>query len=453
MPDRNGGVTVVVVPPPTANGPLHLGHLCGPYLAADMAARAARQRGERVLALGGVDVHQNYVLTRAENDGIDVDKLIDEYRRRIADAYSMARIDTDAAVDPQDRRHQRELAGILNELVADGTFALAQLTLHGCADCGRTMHHSYVVGRCSRCGSGANGGSCEGCGAFTSAQDLLDSRCDRCGGAPRPFSATVPVLRMEDFRDQLIATWMRAELSSRARELVAGYLADGLPQIPLAYPTNWGVAGVGPLAGLRLDVYLEVGLSTFHCVARALDPTATTLTGDRRAWADVDELWHFNGIDNAFYFALFWPALYLALGATPEQLAGTVANEFFTLDGSKFSTSRDHAIWVDEFLATEQAEAVRLFLAWERPGDYSSDFTKAAYETFRGRVRPLLSGTSSSKPDGELVQRELARGEQALRPRSFDPALAVRCLLNALSAGADSSQARALRTALTGSEG
>jgi methionyl-tRNA synthetase len=443
----------MVIPPPTANGPLHLGHLSGPYLAADVAARAARRRGERVLALGGVDVHQNYVLTQAENAGIDVDKMIDEYRRRISDAYTMARITADMSVDPQDRKHQQQIAGILTELVSDGAFPLADVTLHACADCGRTLHHSYVAGRCNRCGSGASGGSCEACGGFTSAQDLLDARCDRCGGAPRPFSATVPVLRMEDYRDQLITTWTRAQLSSRARELVAGYLADGLPQIPLAYPTDWGVPGVGPLTGLRLDVYLEVGLSTFHGVARALDPAASTLTDDRRAWTDVNELWHFNGIDNAFYFALLWPALYLALGATPAQLAGTVVNEFFTLDGSKFSTSRDHAIWVDEFLTTEDPELVRLFLAWERPQDHTSDFTLAAYEAFCDWVRPLLSGEAASARDAELAHRELIRGEHALHPRSFNPPLAVRCLFNALSAGSDSDRVHALRRALAGNEG
>jgi methionyl-tRNA synthetase len=438
VPDQK--LTVMIVPPPTANGPLHIGHLSGPYLAADVAARAARMRGERVLALGGVDVHQNYVLTMAENRGIEVDKLIDDYRQRITDAYTLAAIRTDADVDPQDPAHQRAIGRLVSELVAAGTFPMKELTLSRCADCARTLHHSYVAGTCQRCGSAASGGSCEGCGGFTSAQNLLDPVCDRCGGNPVPFTASVPVLRTEDFREQLLQVWTRATLSPRARDLIAGYLADGLPEIPLAYPTNWGVE----YGGLRLDVYLEVGLSTFHRVARFVDPSAADLAADRAAWRTVEELWHFNGIDNAFYFAVMWPAIYLAAGARPEQLAGTVVNEFFTLDGAKFSTSRNHAIWVDEFLAAEDPELVRLFLAWERPGSASSDFTMAAYERFREWMRPLLAGGTG---DGSEAVSEIMRGEQALRPRSFDPALAVRCLATALAAGAD---ARGLRAALGG---
>jgi methionyl-tRNA synthetase len=440
--------TVYVVPPPTTNGPLHLGHLSGPYLASDIAARAGRERGERVLELGGVDVHQNYVLTRAQNEGVEVEKLIADYRRRIAAAYELAGIEPDASVDPQDPEHQRLVASLVNDLVADGTLVMARTTLHACSDCGRTLHHSYVVGTCSRCGSGASGGSCEGCGGFTSAQDLLDPRCDRCGGSPRPFTATVPVLRLEDFRQRLVEVWLGAHLGPRVRELVTCYLAGPLPDVPVAYPTDWGCEGRGPLGGLRVDVYVEVALSTALTVARTLDHGVVRLADVRRAWRRVRQLWHFNGIDNAFYFALLFPAVYLASGATPGQLPGTVVNEFYTLDGEKFSTSRDHAIWTDDLLATEDAELVRLFLAWSRPAPASTDFTVAGFEAFKTWARPVLADARTPSPDG-IAMGEVQRGERALRPESFDPSLAVRCLLNALAAGGVD-RARPLRRALSG---
>jgi methionyl-tRNA synthetase len=445
--------TVYVVPPPTSNGPLHLGHLSGPYLASDIAARAGRQRGERVLELGGVDVHQNYVLTRAQNEGLDVDAMVSDYRGRIADAYRLAGIRPDASVDPQDLEHQRLVAGLVEDLVVDGTLRMADRTLHACSDCGRTLHHSYVVGTCSRCGSRASGGSCEGCGGFTSAQDLLDPRCDRCGGDPRAFLATIPVLRLEEFRDQLVAVLLGAQLGPRARALVTGYLAGPLPEVAVAYPTDWGCRGSGLLDGLRVDVYVEVVLGTVLTVARTLDPEARGLDDLRRSWHGVEELWHFNGIDNAFYFALLWPVLYLACGATPDQLPGTVDNEFYTLDGEKFSTSRDHAIWTDDLLASgeaDHAELVRLFLAWSRPAPAPTDFTLASFEAFTTWARPLLAGHHGTVPDG-LSAAEVERGQQALHPRSFDPSLAVRCLFTALATGGDH-RAVALRRALGGGE-
>ena len=90
MADPRTGLTVMVIPPPTVNGPLHLGHLSGPFLAADTAARAARLRGERVIALGGVDVHQKRVLARAENDGVPVEEMVGSFRRRIEDVRRAA---------------------------------------------------------------------------------------------------------------------------------------------------------------------------------------------------------------------------------------------------------------------------------------------------------------------------------------------------------------------------
>src|SRR4029453_18435331 len=86
MTEQSTGVTVIVIPQPTCNGPLHIGHLSGPYLAADIASRAARARGDRVLTLAGIDVHPNYVLTKAESLGVDVDEMVAGYRAQILDA-------------------------------------------------------------------------------------------------------------------------------------------------------------------------------------------------------------------------------------------------------------------------------------------------------------------------------------------------------------------------------
>lgn len=435
MPESSG-VTVITVPPPTVNGPLHVGHLSGPYLASDIAARAAKARGEDVLVVAGVDVGQNFIPTMAELRGLDVDEMMATYRGQILDAYRLGGIAYDTFIEPQEPAYDRAIAGLVDDLMASGALPLREVTLHACTDCGRTLHHSYVVGTCRVCGAGASGGSCEGCGGFTSAQNLHHVSCDRCGGRPRPFTATVPVLDLEAYRDQLIETWLRSELPRRVRDLLARYLEDGLPEVPVAYPTDWGVRSAGPLGGMRVDVYTEVGLAWLHGVARALDPAADGLAGCRAAWGGVGELWQFHGIDNAFYFAAFWPALFAAAGLDPVPLGGLVVNEFYTLDGKKFSTSRDHAIWAHEFLATEDPAVVRLYLAWDRPDRMASDFTMESYTAFRDRVQPLLSGTAAGRPPAPpLVAAERQRGERALDLVGFDAALAARSLIAVLEAG------------------
>ncbi|HEY0639711.1 MAG TPA: class I tRNA ligase family protein [Pseudonocardiaceae bacterium] len=438
----SGGVTVIVIPQPTVNGPLHIGHLSGPYLAADIASRAARARGERVLTLAGVDVHPNYVLTKAENLGADVDELVARYRSQIMSAFEGARIGYDAFLDPQDEKYRRAVAGMLRELVENGTVPMREMTLHQCSDCERTLHHSYVVGKCAVCGTGANGTSCEGCGGFTSAQLLVDPSCARCGGSPRPMVVTVPVLPLEDYRERLTTEWMQGEWPDRVRAVLQQYQNAPLPDMPLAYPTNWGIPCDGPLEGMRVDFPTELGFSYLYGPANALRPEASTLAERVDAWSEIDGVWHFNGMDNIFYFAVLYPAILAACGVPRATAKGAVMNELYLLEGAKFSTSRNHALWADEFLAAEDPEVTRLYLSWDRPDRYESDFTDQSYRAFAEFVRPLLDATADRPAEvppmipAALATAEVARADHALRLSGFDAALSMRALLGALTTGA-----------------
>jgi len=437
MTEAGGGATVIVIPQPTLNGPLHVGHLSGPFLAADIAARAARGRGERVFTLAGVDVHPNFVMSKAENRGVEVHEMVADYRSQIKVAFALARIGCDTFLDPEQPDFEQAINLMLNQMLEAGSLEMREMVLHQCADCGRTLHHAYVVGKCPSCGSGANGLSCEPCGGFTSASTLVQPSCARCGGDPVPMVATVPVLRLENHRDQLIAEWTRAELPPRVRSVVAGYLTSPLPDYPVAYPTDWGIEGTGALSGLRIDFPAELGLSYLYGPAHALDPAADGLAGWVDAWQQhFNGLWHFNGIDNAFYFAVLYPAVFAAAGVPEPTMRGATVNELFLLEGLKFSSSRNHALWANEFLAAEDPELVRLFLSWHRPDRYETNFTDEAFRAFSGYVRPLLDGCSAGAGlPAALAAGELERAEQSLRLASLDPAMALRCLLAALSAG------------------
>jgi methionyl-tRNA synthetase len=144
-------------------------------------------------------------------------------------------------------------------------------------------------------------------------------------------------------------------------------------------------------------------------------------------------------MDNTFYFTTLYPAILAAAGVPTAKARGAVVNELYLLEGQKFSTSRNHALWADEFLAAEDPELVRLYLSWDRPDRYESDFTHEAYRAFCDWVRPLLAG---SRPGGAgaalppaLAGAELERAERALHLAGFDAALAVRSLLGALGTG------------------
>jgi methionyl-tRNA synthetase len=421
----NDQVALFTATAPTPNGALHVGHLSGPYLACDIAARAARASGEQVLTMCGLDPHQNYVVSRSEALGQPVETVLDRFEGEIRQALARARIDFDLFLRPrEDARYRTAVADLLTELVATKAAELAETELLACAGCGRTLHHVWVSGRCPVCGGAAAGGGCEGCGSLLAATDIRDARSTCCGVGTRPFTARVPVLRLEGYRDQLTEVWARAAMPDRVRRMVSGYLTGGLPTVPLAYPTDWGIPWPGPDGTLRVDVWVEMGLGYLYAVPRQLGHTGDPAPG----WSRVDKVWNFLGFDNAPYYAILFPALFAAAGVRPGWLGGLVVNEFYRLDGAKFSTSRNHAIWAHELLADEDPAAVRLFLCWDRPDRQGTDFTRTSYRAFRYWYRD--AGTLPA----DLADAELDRAERALRPGCFDPALAVRGALAAARA-------------------
>lgn len=431
---------VLACPPPTPNGPLHLGHLSGPYVACDVAARAARARGRGVLTMCGLDSNQNYVLAKALQEQRAAEQVARDYGELIREAFAGARIDHDIFVDPWDQPvYVRSVVELLGTIVKTAGGVSGKAPVGVCDGCGRTLHHAYVGGSCPVCGAESGGGTCEGCGAFTTALNLGGARCTLCGGTPRAETVGAPLLRLEDYRDQLLETWAGMDMPPRVWRLIRHYLAEGLPEVPLAYPTDWGIdASDLGLAGCRLDVWVEMGLGYAYAVARALDPDVP-LDDLASAWRRSDGIWFFQGVDNTFYYGILFPALFAALGLPPTAISGIVVNEFYRLAGSKFSTSRNHAVWAHEFLQEEDPGLARLYLCWDRPDRYESDFTPAAYRAFCAWAEPLLAGTRTTGRWSDVVPVDVARNDllratRALDLPGFDPALAVRCLLGAAAA-------------------
>ena len=149
---QNEPITVVTVPPPTPNGPLHLGHLSGPFVAADVAARAGRARGARTLTVCGLDVHQNYVPAKAAGQARSPDAVLDEYEGLVRQALRAARISYDLFADPRaDAGYRHAVARLLSELIEAKAITVEDATPSRCDGCTATLHHAYVTGRCPGC--------------------------------------------------------------------------------------------------------------------------------------------------------------------------------------------------------------------------------------------------------------------------------------------------------------
>lgn len=445
------GVTLVLSTPPTPNGPLHVGHLSGPYIAGDIAVRAARAEGRAVVAVCGLDPHQNYVLARAESDGTSPEVALHKYGHLVRDAMAAARVDYDVFFEPYtDTDYQQGVVRVLDGLLDAGVVSVEDTTLMCCAACGRTLHHVRVAGRCPTCGECASGGTCEGCGSFVTASTLIEARSTCCQADATAVQQQIPVLHLERWRNELTEIWARAQIPTRVRELLAGYLDHGLPDVPVAYETDWGIRWTHesvPGRELRIDVWAEMAFGYLYGIPRHLNGAGPISLAECAAgWSGVAGMWNFFGIDNAFYYTVLIPAVMTAAGLRPGLLRGVVVNEFYRLDGLKFSTSRDHAIWAHEFLAAEDPSVVRAYLSWERPDRYSTDFTRAGYEAFRERyaaavnsavvngavMNGAVANSAALAGSHVLAEKDAARAAQALRLESFDPAVAVRCVLDAL---------------------
>lgn len=426
-------VTFLITPPPTPNGPLHVGHLSGPYVAGDIAARAARAAGHDVVTMCGFDSHQNYVLARATAEGMTGHEADQHFGGMIRGAMSAARIDYDLFLEPlNDADYRDGVARLLTELVEREAIPVVDTRLAACSGCGRILHHVRVSGTCPVCGQGSGGGTCEGCGSFQTAVTLLDATSTCCQAAPVPVDVRVPVLRLEDYRDALTEVWSRAVVPPRVRALITRYLDNGLPEVPLAYVTDWGIPWQHGDTELRVDVWGEAAIGYLYTIARHVSQSSPRTVADCvSAWSEVDGMWHFFGVDNAFYYAIMIPAMLSAAGMPPGKLAGLVVNEFYRLDGRKFSTSRNHAVWAHEFLAEEDPGTVRAFLSWDRPDRSETDFTHAGYRVFRDRFQQVRRQVTLSAFPAGLAAQELDRAEGALGLPGFDPALAVRCVLGA----------------------
>jgi len=425
------GATVVLSPPPTPNGPLHVGHLSGPYVAADVAVRALRRSGKNAVSVCGLDDHQNYVLARAREEQTPVEQVRNRYAGLIRGVFHHLGIQHDEFAEPlTDTGYRAAVPRFLDELVASGAFPVQEWTAPACPHCPGALHHAYVTGRCSHCGAGSSGGTCEGCGSYTPASELVDPACTRCGGAATGTVRTYgPTLRMEDHRAALETFWCRATIPLRVRELIARLRARPLPTVPITYPTDWGIE-YPAFRKHRVDVWAEMGLAYLYTVGRRFAPSAGSLQEHLVGWGSVDALWAFLGLDNAFYYAVMLPAIYAAAGLRLDPLAGLVVNEFYRLSGAKFSTSRNHAVWAHELLERADPEDVRLFLCWDRPEPAATDFTLERFHLATASWRGANSAEATSAAD-------LRRAETALTPEHFDAGLAARCLLAATPAHRD----------------
>ncbi|MEU0400238.1 class I tRNA ligase family protein [Streptomyces sp. NPDC006197] len=434
----------ITATPPTPNGDLHIGHLAGPYLAGDVLRRFLAAEGAGpVRYTTGLDDHQSYVPVRGLNDGgRKGEEVADGYGASIESVWRQAGADFDAIVRPRrDVGYQSAVQEFFGRLHEAGHIVARTRPLPYCTGCERWLYEAYLKGDCPHCGSGSNGNACEPCGRPNDCADLANPVCTGCGATPELRDCERLYFPLAPWEEQLTAFWEQVDMPPHLRSLCERMRADGLPEIAVSHPSEWGVPV--PVEGFteqRIYVWFEMAPGYL------LEWTGAGGTGP--APAPVQ----FFGFDNGYFHALLFPAAFRAYDPEIALPKAFVVNEFYRLEGLKFSTSRRHAIWAHEELARTSADVLRYHVLSDRPNGRQTSFSSSALELSRARLAERWDGwlgrllTAVAESADGLAPAEAPRGPawERLRARLTETVGQLREAYGAEIGGYDARRAIAL---------
>lgn len=369
---------------PYANGPLHLGHLAGAYLPADIYVRYLRMRGHDVVYACGTDEHGVPITITAEKLGLTPRETVDRFYEVILRDFEAFGISFSNFSRTTTEEHREFAQSVFLELLSRGHIEARTIKQLFCPSCSRFLPDRYIGGTCPKCHcEDARGDQCEACGTWTEPLELVNPRCSICGETPCVRETKHWFLLLEKFQE-----WMQTWLDSRegwkdnVLNYCRGWLKDGLRERAITRDLDWGVPVPLPEAsGKVLYVWFEALLgyisSTREHFRKKGDPE-----GWKPYWKDPDtRLVHFIGKDNIVFHCIIEPAV--LHGIQGFVLPWNVpANEFLNIKGQKFSTSRGTAIWMGDYLKHFPADPMRYALAVNAPETRDTDFT---WDEFRAR--------------------------------------------------------------------
>jgi len=361
---------------PYANGPLHLGHITGAYLPADIFARYHRLKGNDVLMVSGSDQHGAPITIRAEQEFTTPQEIAAKYHRQFIDCWEKLGISFDLFTTTHTENHAQVTHDIFLTLLNKGYIYKDKMLQAYCPKCQRFLPDRYLEGTCPYCGfPKARGDECDECGKPLNPWELKELHCYLCSTPPRFESSEHFFLRLSAFQDKLRA-WVREQTHWRRSVLSTTwkFLDEGLKDRAITRDLDWGVTI--PQSGFehkRIYVWFEAVIGYLSA-----SKEWAKLYGNDSAWQAFwqgdSKSFYFIGKDNIFFHTLVWPAM--LMGYSGLNLPYDVpANEFLTIEGKKLSTSRNWAIWLPDYLERYEPDPLRYALAANMPETGDSDFS------------------------------------------------------------------------------
>ena len=378
---------------PYANGPRHIGHVSGFALPCDMFSRYQRMAGNRVLMVSGTDEHGTPIQVQADAEGVSARALADRYNRVIVEDLTSLGMTYDLFTRTTTANHYAVTQEMFSGLLRNG-YIFPKVTLGAISpSTGRTLPDRYIEGTCPICGyPSARGDQCDNCGNQLDPADLIGPRSKINGETPVFAETEHYFLDLPAFAE-VLGSWLQAK-AGHWRPNVLKFslnLLDDLQPRAITRDLDWGVPV--PLDGWRdrpdkkiyvwFDAVIGYLSASIEWARRSGDPDAW-----RAWWNDPDaEAYYFMGKDNIVFHAEIWPAMLLgyaglgARGGSPGPLgtlnlpSEVVSSEYLTMEGRKFSSSRAVVIYVRDFLARYDVDALRYYVAIAGPENQDTDFT------------------------------------------------------------------------------
>nr|MBD5376811.1 methionine--tRNA ligase [Bacteroides sp.] len=368
--------TLITTALPYANGPVHIGHLAGVYVPADIYARYMRLKGEDVIMIGGSDEHGVPITLRARKEGITPQEVVDRYHAIIRDSLHDLGVSFDIYSRTTSPLHHKTASEFFRHLYDKGEFTRQTSMQPYDESAGQFLADRYVTGTCPKCGNEhAYGDQCEACGTSLNATDLINPRSALTNAPVTMRETTHWYLPLNKWEDKL-RSWIldgHKEWKTNVYGQCKSWIDMGLQPRAVSRDLDWGVpVPVEGGEGKVLYVWFDAPIGYISNTKELLPDTWETY------WKDPEtRIINFIGKDNIVFHCIVFPAMLMAYGDGFQLPDNVPANEFLNLEGDKISTSRNWAVWLHEYLADfpGKQDVLRYVLTANAPETKDNDFT------------------------------------------------------------------------------
>lgn len=360
---------------PYANGSLHLGRLAS-VLPGDVLARYFRAKGDHVLYVSGSDCHGTPVSVQASQAGISPQEIASKFHEEFTNCFTKLGFTYDLYTRTDQHYHHRIVQELFLELLNNGYLYRKTERQAYCETEQRFLPDRYVEGTCPVCGSHARGDQCDACSTLLDPSKLLDRTCKTCGDPPSERPTEHFYLELSKFQAEIMDYVGKAhKWGDNAIKLTRRYLEEGLQDRAVTRDLEWGVnVPVDGYNNKKIYVWIEAVsgyLSASKQWAKEYNCNWEPFWKDSK---DSLTAYYVHGKDNILFHTIIWPAILLGVKGLhlPDRI---ISSEYLTLEGKKFSTSRNWAVWLPDILSRYDSDSIRYFLIANGPEKRDTDFS------------------------------------------------------------------------------